>query len=121
METTSSIVRATGIDCVCYLAKDFNRAKSFYTDVLGLRAVQESESWTEFELADGSAFAIAHMPDKWYPCGGTMFAVPDIEAALAQVRASGVTILSEIQDYPPCRTVWCSDTEGNIFALHQRR
>lgn len=121
METTSSIVRASGIDCVCYLAKDFQRAKAFYTEVLGLRAVQESDNWTEFELADGSAFAVAHMPDKWYPCGGTMFAVPDIEAALAQVRATGVTIYSEIQDYPPCRTVWCSDTEGNNFALHQRR
>ncbi|MDH2909806.1 MAG: hypothetical protein HKL92_03735 [Candidatus Eremiobacteraeota bacterium] len=121
MPTTADTIHASGIDCVCYLAKDFKRAKAFYTDVLGLRATQESEMWTEFELADGSAFAIAHMPDAWYPCGGTMFAVPDIEAALARVRAAGVTIYSEIQDYPPCRTAWCSDTEGNNFALHQRR
>ena len=121
MPTTSETIRATGIDCVCYLAKDFKRAMNFYTEVLGLRATQESDNWAEFELPDGAAFALGHMPDRWYPAGGTMFAVPDIEAALARVRASGVTIYSEINDSPVCRMVWCADTEGNNFALHQRR
>ena len=121
MPTTADTIRATGIDCVCYLAKDLKRAKAFYTDVLGLRAVQENDNWTEFELPDGSAFALGHMPEKWYPCGGTMFAVADIDAALARVRATGVTIYSEIYDSPVCRMVWCEDTEGNNFALHQRR
>jgi len=114
-------IQATGIDCVCYLAKDFERAKRFYTETLGLKPSTQSESWTEFELGDGNAFAIAKMPDgKWYQCGGTMFAVPDIEAALAQVRATGVTIYGDIFDSPVCRMAWCEDTEGNNFGLHQR-
>ncbi|MDH2910225.1 MAG: VOC family protein [Candidatus Eremiobacteraeota bacterium] len=121
MPTTADTIHASGIDCVCYLAKDFKRAKAFYTEVLGLRAVQENENWSEFELPDGSAFALGHMPDTWYPGGGTIFAVADIDAALARVRASGVTIYSEINDSPVCRMVWCADTEGNNIALHQRR
>ena len=70
------MLRSMSIDCICYLPKEFPRAKAFYTTVLGLRARNETEDWTEFELADGNAFAIAKMPnDQWYPKGGMMVTV----------------------------------------------
>lgn len=122
MATATSPIVARGIDCICYLAKEFPRAKAFYIDVLGLRPSQEGEDWTEFELEDGAAFAIAKMPnDQWYPTGGVMFQVDDVAAALEKIRVAGTKIYTEALESPMCTTAWCEDTEGNNFALHKRK
>ena len=118
--TTSTV--ATGIDCVCYLAKDFARAKAFYQNNLGLKPSTEGDNWVEFELNDGSTFALAQLPDgQWYPAGGAMFAVPDVRAAVEAFRAAGVTIHGDMNDTPVCHMAWCNDTEGNNFAVHMRK
>lgn len=116
-------IAATGIDCTCYLAKDLERAKRFYIDVIGLRPSAEADNWVEFELADGTTFGIAKLPgDTWYPGGGVMFAVPNVARALERVRAAGVTVGGDgIMDTPVCEMAWCTDTEGNGFALHKRK
>jgi predicted enzyme related to lactoylglutathione lyase len=110
----------TGIDAHYYLAKDLERALAFYRDALQLEDTTNFESGVEFVLSDGAAFGVAAMPDgQWYPGGGVMFAVPDVETALERVRAAGGTTVSGVMDYPTCVTVWCLDTEGNNFALHR--
>jgi predicted enzyme related to lactoylglutathione lyase len=109
----------TGIDAHYYLAKDLERAIGFYRDALQLEPATNFGAGVEYVLPDESAFGVAVMPDGgWYPGGGVMFAVPDVEAAVERVRAAGGTTLSGVLDFPTCATVWCTDTEGNNFALH---
>jgi predicted enzyme related to lactoylglutathione lyase len=112
----------TAIDAHYYLAKDLDRAVTFYRDALGLPIDQEFPAGVEFVLADGSAFGIAKMPgDEWHQGGGVMFAVPDVTVALERVRAGGGSVFGEPMDYPVCTTAWCADPEGNTFALHLRK
>jgi predicted enzyme related to lactoylglutathione lyase len=116
-------ITATGIDCVCYLAKDFQRAKTFYQDVIGLKASNEGDNWTEFDLPDGTTFAIAKLPgDKWYPTGGVMFAVDDVYAALERMKSTGLPVYtSDVFETPVCYQAWGEDTEGNNFGVHKRK
>jgi predicted enzyme related to lactoylglutathione lyase len=113
---------ATGIDCVCYLAKDFKRATDFYENVLGLNPSSGADQWVEYDLADGTTFALAKLPNgEWYPTGGVMFAVPDVYAVVERLRAAGITIHGDIGETPVCTMAWCDDTEGNNFAVHKRK
>jgi predicted enzyme related to lactoylglutathione lyase len=118
-------IRALGIDAHHYLAKDLTRAVAFYRDVLGLTPVDTArwEHGTEFELGDGSTFGIFKMPDdSWYPCGGVMFAVEDIDTAARRLREAGTHFFTDgVLETPACRVAWCQDPEGNNFAVHQRK
>ena len=80
----------TGIDVHVYNVKDFDRALRFYTALLGEPATITPGGWAEFELADGSAFAIGkHENFPWQPGYDIMFAVPDVAEAVALVRSLG--------------------------------
>src|SRR6516162_1977116 len=101
---------ATAIDTVQYLAKDLARALAFYRDVIGLSAAKETklEHGSEFELSDGNAFGIFKLPEgMWYPCGGAVFAVPDIDRAEKRLREAGVRFYSGVMESPVCRIAWC--------------
>ena len=113
----------SGIAAHYYLAKDFDRGLAFYRDVIGLPVTTKAEHYAEFELADGSTFGLSIMPDgQWYPCGGVMFEVDDIDAAVQRVRDSGVQFYTDgAMESPSCSVAWCADTEGNNFALHKRK
>jgi predicted enzyme related to lactoylglutathione lyase len=118
--TLTSPITVTGIDAVYYLAKDFNRGVAFYRDVLGLAVAREGDNYVEFDLGDGNTFGVSHMPHAWYPCGGTIFTVTDIDAAAARLHEAGVKFFTEgIIDSPVCRMAWCEDSEGNNFAIHK--
>ena len=122
MATQAAPVVATGIDCVCYCTKDFARAKDFYTNQLGLRPSIEHETWTEFDLDDGTTFAIVQLPEgQYYSAGGAMFAVPDVHAAVDSLKSAGVKFFGDIYESPVCFMAWAEDTEGNNFAVHQRK
>jgi predicted enzyme related to lactoylglutathione lyase len=112
-----------GIDIHTYLVKDAARAIAFYRDVMGLPvAVEYDGMGAEFELPDGSTFGL-WKPDgdmPWQPSQGIMFAVPDIGAAVAELRSKGVQA-SEPHDFPPCFMAFAQDTEGNQIILHQRK
>ena len=114
---------ARGIDCVYYLAKDLERAIAFYCDNLGLPPPMRFESGAvEWELADGNAFGLAVMPDgNWMQGGGACFAVDDAAAAVETLRKNGVTVYGSVMESPVCWVAWCADSEGNSFAVHQRK
>ncbi len=123
MNETATRIR--GIDTHHYLAKDLQRAIAFYRDVLGLTP-SETASWdhgTEFELGDGSTFGVFKMPnDTWYPCGGVVFAVADIDAMAGRLEEAGVHFYTHgVMETPACWIAWCQDPEGNNFAIHQRK
>ena len=108
-------------------ATDLARAKQFYQDTLGLAIVLEMEAHIMFRTGAGSQIML-------YPRGATTadhtvcsFDVPDVEAAVAELRGQGVTF--EEYDMPGLKTVngiatigdqkaaWFKDTEGNILSI----
>jgi catechol 2,3-dioxygenase-like lactoylglutathione lyase family enzyme len=111
-------------------ATDLERAKRFYAEKLGLTP-QERVDELRYECGDGSAFFV--FATSISRRGGHTQAgigVPDIKAAVAELRSRGVTF--EEYDTPelttvdgiapqPCgdRAAWFTDSERNMLALVQ--
>jgi uncharacterized protein YndB with AHSA1/START domain/predicted enzyme related to lactoylglutathione lyase len=121
----SGAVKITGIDLSGFMVKDAARAIAFYRDVLGLEPVKlyPDDRGAEYELADGTAFGLWGgggnvMP--FQPSNGILFAVDDLEATVATLRARGIAILSH-NEMPGCFMAAIADTEGNTIFLHERK
>lgn len=118
-----STITVTGIDAVYYLTQDHERATAFYRDVFGLPVAMHHEgSLTEFVLPGGEAFGLYHA-GEFHPSGGVMFAVPDMNEALAALKVANVKLEGdgEVTDTPVCLMAFGQDTEGNSFILHQAK
>lgn len=112
-------------------ASDLMRAKTFYTEKLGLKPSSENEYAITFPTPSGSWFQVyetsyagtgKHTVAQWD--------VNDIEEAVGQLTAQGV----EFEKYdmpgmewdgyvatiPGGRTAWFHDSEGNTMCLDQR-
>jgi predicted enzyme related to lactoylglutathione lyase len=115
----------TGMDLSGYMVQDAPRAIAFYRDVLGLEPVMmyPDDRGAEYELPDGTIFGLwggggRVMP--FQPSNGILFAVDDLDAAIAAVKERGIAILRETET-PVCRMAMINDTEGNIVTLHKRK
>src|ERR1700688_1734164 len=112
----------TGQDLSGYMVKDAARAIAFYRDVLGLEPVTlyPDNRGAEYELADGTTFGLwgggglGRIP--FQPSNGILFAVDDLDAAVAAVKARGLPVHMEFET-PTCFMATISDTEGNSIFL----
>jgi catechol 2,3-dioxygenase-like lactoylglutathione lyase family enzyme len=111
-------------------AADFERAKSWYADKLGLKPFDETPAGADYQCADGTRFSV--YPSQF---AGTNQAtvmgwlVSDINAEMEQLKSAGVTF--EEYDIPGVKTVggvaelegekaaWFKDSEGNILAIFE--
>jgi catechol 2,3-dioxygenase-like lactoylglutathione lyase family enzyme len=112
-------------------ASDFERAKQWYADKLGLKPIDESPAGADYQCADGSGFSV--YPSEF---AGTNQAtamgwlVSDISTEIDDLKANGVTF--EEYDFPGLKTeggvaelapdekaAWFKDSEGNILAIFQ--
>ncbi len=117
--------KITGMDLSGYMVKDAARAVAFYRDVLGLEPVKlyTENRGAEYELPDGTTFGLwgaggTVMP--FQPSNGILFAVDDMAAAVAAIKARGVPVLKEWET-PVCFMAMINDTEGNSVVLHKRK
>jgi predicted enzyme related to lactoylglutathione lyase len=112
----------TGIDTHIYNVKDFDRALAFYRALIEREPTTTMDgSWAEFELPDGSAFAIGkHEGHPWQPGYTVLFAVPDVPAAVELVRSLGGKA-ADPGESPVCFMSFGEDTEGNMIVLHRRK
>ena len=115
----------TGIDRSDYMAQDPARAIAFYRDVLGLEleSLAPDASGGEFALADGSTFGLWVGSDDvmpFQPSNGVLFAVDDLDAAVAALEAQGIPIITRLET-PICHMALIHDTEGNVVTLHKRK
>ncbi len=115
----------TGMDLSGYMVKDASRAIAFYRDVLGLKPVKvyPDNKGAEYELADGTTFGLwggAGDVMPFQPGNGILFAVDDLDAAVAAIKDRGVPVLME-HETPVCFMVMINDTEGNSVFLHKRK
>jgi uncharacterized protein YndB with AHSA1/START domain/predicted enzyme related to lactoylglutathione lyase len=119
-ERSFSIV---GLDLSGYMVKDAPRAIAFYRDVLGLEPSRfyPEDRGAEYDLPDGTTFGLwgggKVMP--FQPSNGILFAVDDLDAATASLKARGIPIIMETGT-PNCRMAAINDTEGNTIFLHKR-
>lgn len=113
-----------------FSVEDTDTALAFYRDVLGLDAQLGEMGIIEFQL--GGAHVIAYPKPDHKPASFTVlnFVVPDIDAALDELEAAGVTL----ERYPGMPQdergvmrgrdagegpdiAWFTDPGGNIFAI----
>ena len=105
-------------------ANDVERAATFYQDVLGLKLLFKAPPGLAFFDCGGVRLMIDHpeKPEFDHPSSILYFAVPDIQAAHAQMKQSGV----RFEDEPhliaamPDHDLWMTffrDSEDNLMAL----
>lgn len=117
--------KIVGMDLSGYMVKDASRAIGFYRDVLGLvpAIVYPDNKGAEYELADGTTFGLwggAGDVMPFQPGNGILFAVDDLDAAVAAVKTRGIPVHME-HETPVCFMAMINDTEGNSIFLHKRK
>lgn len=105
-------------------AHDVKRATTFYQDVLGLKLLFEAPPGLAFFDCGGVRLMIERpeKPEFDHPSSVLYFAVPDIQAAHAQLKQSGVRLEDEphVIARMPDHDLWMTffrDPEDNLMAL----
>jgi predicted enzyme related to lactoylglutathione lyase len=119
-------IKIQNVAFVCHPVDDIARARKFYGELLGLKTGLEIEFqpgkwWIEFDVA-GVALAISNaFPHS--PGGGVSLAldVADLDETLAAVKAAGILLTIEPQDFPPCRMFGIATPDGHPVIFHQRK
>jgi len=110
---------------------DLDRAKKFYEESLGLKAIDERSDGVRYATGEGSWFLV--YPSQF---AGTAqntcmtFEVDDVKATVKELRDRGITF--EEYDFPGLKTVdgiaeiqgvkgaWFKDPDGNILAVGEQ-
>ncbi len=100
-------------------AKDGDRARRFYSTLLGWKFKDSGMPDMDYFMTEGAepVVAVWTQPDKKGPL--VYFDTPDISAAIAKVRELGGKADEKM---PVQQQGWfpaCTDTEGNEFSLWQ--
>ncbi|MBV9100225.1 MAG: VOC family protein [Candidatus Dormibacteraeota bacterium] len=119
-----AVVHAT-LPCI-----DFDRAKAFYAEKLGLSPAEEQPAGAFYDAAGGTRFFL--FPSSGAASGSHTqmgFRVNDIEATVRELRGRGVEF--ESYDFPGfdketciasiggAKSAWFKDSEGNLLGVVQ--
>lgn len=108
-------------------ASDFDRAKAWYRDKLGLEPSEEREDGAIYTTGDSEFLLYPSTFAGTNQATAAGWTVEDFDAAMAHLRDSGVVF--EEYDFPGFKTVdgvadldgqkgaWFKDSEGNILAI----
>lgn len=111
------------------LTADRSLTKPFYADVLGLPLIAEQDFGVVFDLGGGATLRLTDIKDHT-PAPHTVLGweVPDIRAAMADLRAKGVRFeiyegFGQDEDgvwsFQNTRLAWFNDPEGTNLSLAQ--
>jgi catechol 2,3-dioxygenase-like lactoylglutathione lyase family enzyme len=115
----------TGTDFITVSTRDFDRAREFYGNVLGL---SESKRWgdmpaMEFETGNltiavmqSDAFGLEFKPNT-HPLE---FQVQDFDAAKSELESKGVEFEGQTIDSGVCYQAFFRDPDGNALGIHHR-
>jgi len=118
-------MNVTGVDFVTVPTEDFEKARAFYGDVLGL---EKSKQWgdmpaMEFEAGNltiavmqSDAFGQTFSPHS-HPIA---FHVDDVESARAELESHGIEFAGDTMDSGVCHMAHFRDPDGNVLMLHSR-
>jgi predicted enzyme related to lactoylglutathione lyase len=118
-------MNVTGVDFITLPTRDFEQARPFYRDVLGL---EESVQWgdmpaAEFETGD---LTIAVMQSDAFGLEFERHSHPvalhvdDVAAARGELEGQGVEFLMDTIDSGVCHMAHFKDPDGNVLMLHSR-
>jgi predicted enzyme related to lactoylglutathione lyase len=107
-----------------YPVKDWQRARAFYGETLGLRMGSNAPNgdWTEYDLPGGGCLALYATQDLQPSdkAGGSVaLEVEDLDALIAELKGKGVVFQQELIHSPVCRMSIILDSEGNAIILHE--
>jgi catechol 2,3-dioxygenase-like lactoylglutathione lyase family enzyme len=119
----SEALRVEHVDFVSFLTQDIQRAKRFYTELLGLEV--ETEAPHDLELRCGQVTLDVFDPSSqgrpFAPSpAGLALRVPDVGAARSALEAQGVEFDGETVDTGVCHMAFFRDPDGNALMLHRR-
>ncbi len=110
------------------VVRDMDKAKAFYTDVLGFKATKDS-MWGDGNRGvyvvppGGGTFLVLDFikgDDKPKNPQNMILSTMDVEAAYEKIKSKGVKPSSEIMPYPPGgRFFSINDPDGNILNILQ--
>ena len=111
------------VDFVSFLTQDLQRAKRFYTDVLGLEVETEGDS--DMELRCGQVTLDVFDPSSiGQPFAsspaGLALRVADVDAARAELEGKDVQFDGDTIETSVCKQAWFKDPDGNSLMLHRR-
>lgn len=105
-----------------FSVKDFEQAKKFYGETVGLRKTFEMEQWAEFAGAQGEAsIGLAVNPQAGKEPGATIvLQVSDIEGERKRLESRGVSFEGKIEEIPGVvKLATFRDPSGNRLQLCQ--
>jgi methylmalonyl-CoA/ethylmalonyl-CoA epimerase len=124
MDATATGIGISRIGQIAVNAKDVERAAAFYQEVLGLKLLFKAPPGLAFFDCGGVRLMLsgAEKPEFDHPSSVLYFAVPDIRAAHARMKESGVTFEDEphLIAKMPDHDLWMTffrDSEGNLMGL----
>jgi catechol 2,3-dioxygenase-like lactoylglutathione lyase family enzyme len=120
-------IRIKEIAFIYHPVTDVPRARAFYEALLGLKALVNMEFapgvwWIEYDVA-GTALAVSNAMPAAGGVGGDGLAleVEDLDAALAAVRAAGIPLTVEAQEFSVCRMFAINSPDGHSITFHRRK
>jgi len=113
---------------ICALVDDLEPCLSFYRDILGLEITFQEGDYCELDgriaLCSRAAHRTAFPGTEPLPRGTNavvIVRVDDVDAWVSAMRARGVRVLQEPQDYPwGERFAFVADPAGNPVALYTK-
>ena len=110
------------VDSVGIQSRDWERARQFYVETLGLRPDPNApnEFWvgdTCFAIWEPHRFGMEFEPSTG---GIALLHVEDVEAARAELEAKGVEFVGDTFDTGVCHMATFRDPDGNELVLHNR-
>jgi predicted enzyme related to lactoylglutathione lyase len=115
----------TKTDFICVPTQDFEKARDFYENVLGLEFAKRWGDMPAAEYETGSLTIALMQPDAF----GLEFQrhslpialhVDDVAAAREQLEAQGVQFFGDIIDSGVCHMANFADPDGNALMFHHR-
>jgi catechol 2,3-dioxygenase-like lactoylglutathione lyase family enzyme len=110
------------LDFVAVPSRDARKAHRFYTETLGLRPDDHSQSecWvgeTCLSIWEPARLGMTFTPQK---NGHLSLHVDDVDQARADLEAKGVEFMGDTFDTGVCKMAFFNDPDGNDLMLHGR-
>src|SRR6266480_7271712 len=114
-----------GVDFIAFPTRDYEAAKQFYGDVLGLPFGKQWGEMPACEFETGTvtialmqvdAFGIDFAPNST----PLEFHVDDFEAAKGELESRGVEFVTDVIDSGVCKQAIFRDPDGNALGIHHR-
>jgi catechol 2,3-dioxygenase-like lactoylglutathione lyase family enzyme len=114
-----------GVDFIAFPTKDWEAARKFYGETLGLPFGKQWGDMPAGEFETGTVTIALFQVDAFnidFSSSTTPleFHVDDFEAAKAELESRGVEFVTDVIDSGVCKQAIFQDPDGNALAIHHR-